>query len=153
EATATAAPSEAEPAPGTALNACELVSADDVAAMLLALSGEEVTVAAGELTEEPTVLDPNKTDCRYADEWGGLVVSLTPTDGANLYDAARGSYTDAKDLEIAGADSAFWSADTNRGFFWKGSVTVMLQLTHTAAGGIDWEEATAMLGQAAIDKL
>ena len=116
----------AEATPGTTLTACEIVTPEDVTAVLADLSGETVTIPEGESRETPTVLDPFGTECRYAGEWGGVIVSLTPADGANLYDAARGSYADAQDVETPGADSAFWSEDNGRAFFWKGSVNVML---------------------------
>ena len=151
-----AAPSQAAasqepeaPVAGTDLDACELVTAADIAA---ALDLEAAGVADGELTESPTSLSPGHTDCRYEGDWGGLSVSLTPEDGANLYDAARGSYGDAADLEIAGAESAFWSADQRRGFFWKGAVAVMLQFSHITSGA-DIADATAAIGQAAMDKV
>jgi hypothetical protein len=137
------------PVAGTDLDACQLVTAADIAA---ALDLAPADVADGELRESPTSLSPGHTDCRYAGDWGGLSVSLTPEDGANLYDAARGSYGDAADLEIAGAESAFWSADQKRGFFWKGAVTVMLQFSHISTGA-DIADATAAIGQAAMDKV
>jgi hypothetical protein len=145
-----AAPSESgAPQSGTDLDACELVTAADVEA---ALALEAGTVAAGELTEDPTTLSPGHTSCRYSGDWGGLVVSLTPEDGANLFDASRGSYADASDREVSGADGAFWSEDQGRGFFWKGAVAVMLQITHLTAGG-DFGEATVAIGQAAMDRV
>jgi hypothetical protein len=139
----------AGPVAGTELDACELVTAADIAA---ALDLAPADVAEGELTESPTSLSPGHTDCRYQGEWGGLSVSLTPEDGANLYDAARGSYADAADLEVAGAESAFWSADQKRGFFWKDAVTVMLQFSHITTGA-DIADATAAIGQAAMDRV
>ena len=152
-ADASMAPSDdaEEPAPsaGTALNACEIVTADDIAA---ATGLDAAVIGAGELTESPTVLSPGHTECDYIGEWGGVIVSLTPEDGANLYDAARGSYDDASDREVSGADGAFWSDDNGRGFFWKGAVAVMLQVGFLADGG-DRDAIVAALGQAAIDKV
>jgi hypothetical protein len=142
----------AEVSPGTELSACQLVTPDDIATVLGDMSDETVEVAEGELTENPTVLDPFGTQCRYSGDWGGLVVSLTPADGENLYDAARGSYADASDVETPGADSAFWSESQHRGFFWKGAVNVMLQFTHLTVD-VDWGEATSGIGAAAIGKL
>lgn len=141
-----------EVTPGTELSACQLVTADDIATVLGELADDTVEVADGELSETPTSLDPFGTTCRYSGDWGGLVVSLTPADGANLYDAARGSYDDASDVETPGADSAFWSEGTHRGFFWKGAVNVMLQYTHLAVD-VDWGDATTGVGAAAIAKL
>jgi hypothetical protein len=150
---ASTAPSEdaEEPAPsaGTTLNACEIVTVDDIAA---ATGLEAAEIGEGELTESPTVLSPGHTECDYTGEWGGVIVSLTPEDGANLYDAARGSYDDASDREVTGADGAFWSEDNGRGFFWKGAVAVMLQVGFLADGG-DRDAIVTALGQAAIDKV
>jgi hypothetical protein len=136
------------PAAGTQLDACEIVTPEDITAAF-ELEG---IVDEGELTEDPTSLSPGHTTCRYTGDWGGLVVSLTPEDGANLFDAARGSYADASDREVAGADGAFWSEDQHRGFFWKGAVGLMLQITHLTAGG-DFGEATVAVGQAAMDRV
>jgi hypothetical protein len=125
-----------EPTPGTALTACELITPADIEA---ALQLEPGTVAEGEHTETPTVLDPAENECRYQDEaWGGVIIRVTPTDGANLYDAARGAYDDASDLEIAGADGAFWSADTNRGFVWVDPVSAMIQIGFVSVDSPEW---------------
>jgi hypothetical protein len=145
----TPAPTADTPVAGTDLDACEIVTPADVAA---ALDLDPADVAAGELTESPTSLSPGHTECRYTGDWGGLVVNLTPEDGANLYDAARGSYADASDREVAGADGAFWSGDQGRGFFWKGAVTVMLQFSHITTGA-DAAGAVTAIGQAAMDKV
>lgn len=144
-----AAEEDPAPTPGTALNACEIVTAEDIAA---ATGIDAATIGSGELTESPTVLSPGHTECDYTGEWGGVIVSLTPEDGANLYDAARGSYDDASDREVTGADGAFWSEDNGRGFFWKGAVAVMLQVGFLADGG-DRDAIVTALGQAAIDKV
>lgn len=151
-AAATLPPASAEepgkPEAGTDLDACEIVTPEDIAAAL----GLDGTVDEGELTEDPTSLSPGHTTCRYTGDWGGLIVSLTPEDGANLFDAARGSYADASDREVAGTDGAFWSEDQHRGFFWKGAVGLMLQISHLTAGG-DFGEATVAIGQAAMDRV
>ncbi len=138
-----------EPEPGTDLDACEIVTAADIESALELDAG---TVAAGELSETPTVLSPGHTDCRYSGDWGGLVVSLTPEDGANLYDAARGSYADASDVVLTGVDGAFWSADQGRFFAWKGAVAVMLQFTHITTGA-DAKAANTAIAQAAMDRV
>ena len=137
------------PEPGTDLDACEIVTSADIEA---ALELEAGTVAAGELSESPTVLSPGHTDCRYSGDWGGLVVSLTPEDGANLYDAARGSYADASDVVLTGVDGAFWSADQGRFFVSKGAVAVMLQFTHITTGA-DAKAANTAIAQAAMDRV
>ena len=137
------------PEPGTALNACEIVTVADIASVV---GIPEADIAEGTLEAEPTTLSPGHTECRYEGDWGGLIVDLTPEDGANLYDAARGSYGDASDREIAGADGGFWSEENSRGFFWKGSVTVMMQMGHVATGAEAGDVVTA-LGQLAMDKV
>jgi hypothetical protein len=142
-------PAPQPPTAGTDLDACEIVAAADIAAVLEIGAAE---VDSGDLRESPTSLSPGRTECKYRGDWGGLVVSLTPEDGANLYRAARGSYADASDLEIEGAESAFWSASNKRGFFWKGSVAVMLQVTHLT-GGQDVASVTTALGQAAMNRV
>jgi hypothetical protein len=141
-----------EATPGTALTACEIVTSQDVSAVLADLGGETLTIPEGELKETPTVLDPYGTECRYTGDWGGVIVSLTPANGANLYDAARGSYADAQDVETPGADSAFWSEDNDRAFFWKGSVNVMLQIGFLAVEA-DRADVIKAIGAAAIAKL
>jgi hypothetical protein len=142
-------PTTQAPVAGTDLDACEIVTAADIETVLDLQAG---SVAEGELLETPTSLSPGHTECRYGGDWGGIIVSLTPEDGANLYRAARGSYADASDRQVAGADGAFWSANDKRGFFRKGAVTVRLQVTHVADGA-DREAVTVDLGQAAIDRI
>jgi hypothetical protein len=137
------------PEAGTDLDACEIVTAGDIETALELDSG---SVTEGELTETPTVLSPGHTDCRYSGDWGGLVVSLTPEDGANLYDAARGSYDDASDVVLTSVDGAFWSADAGRFFAWKGAVAVMLQFSHITTGA-DAKAANTAIAQAAMDKV
>lgn len=137
------------PAAGTDLNACEIVTAKDIAT---ALGMDAAEIGDGELEETPTTLSPGHSDCDYTGEWGGISVSLTPEDGENLFDAARGAYADASDRVITGADGAFWSASQTRGFFWKGAVTVMFQVGFLAGGG-DRDEIVTALGQAALDKV
>jgi hypothetical protein len=113
---------EADAKPGTDLNACEILTADDIAT---ATKADDVADGALELA--PTVLDEGRTECAYEGDFGRIIVDLTPTDGANLYDAAVGAYDDAKLYDGIG-DGAFWSDKNNRAFFWKGSVTVMLTI-------------------------
>ncbi|HEX2766755.1 MAG TPA: DUF3558 family protein [Candidatus Limnocylindria bacterium] len=144
-----ATPEEPEVVAGTELDACEIVTAEDVAT---ATGLDVAEIGEGELEETPTILSPDHSDCDYRGDWGGVSISLTPEDGANLYDAARGSYDDASDREILGADGAFYSAGTNRAFFWKGAVTVMMQVGFLAEGG-DVDAILTALGQAAIDKV
>ena len=149
-ATEPAATAESDvPNAGTDLDACEIVTAEDVAA---ATGLDVATIGEGALTESPTVLSPGHTECDYTGEWGGVIVSLTPEDGANLYDAARGAYDDASDRVITGSDGAFWSEETGRGFFWKGAVAVMMQVGFLAEGG-DRDAIVTALGQAALDRV
>jgi hypothetical protein len=149
EPSPTGEPVTGDPLPGTHLDACEIVTPADIAA---ALAIDPSEVAMGELRETPNTLSPRHTDCRYSGDWGGLVVNLTPDDGVNLFNAARKAYADASDRAVSGSDGAFWSADTKRGFFWKGSVTVLLQFSHLTTGS-DVGEATVAIGQAVIDRV
>lgn len=113
---------EPDATPGTDLSACEIVTAADI---------EKVTkstgVADGRLKPNPTVLDEAATNCTYEGDFGRIIVDLTPTDGANLYDAAVGAYHGAVLYDSIG-DGAFWSEKNHRAFFWKGSVNVMLTI-------------------------
>jgi hypothetical protein len=141
--------SEAEPTPGTALNACELVTPADIEA---AVGLDAGTVADGDLQQTPTVLDPAENECRYQDDaWGGVIVRLTPTDGANLYDAVLGAYDDAQTLDVG--DGALWSPGTNRAFIWQGSVTAMLQIGFMDVDSSEWGTIAEQLVQAAATKL
>ncbi|HEV8698042.1 MAG TPA: hypothetical protein VGQ89_10155 [Candidatus Limnocylindrales bacterium] len=87
EAAATGGGVEGNLTPGTDLNACQIVTSDDVKAATRSTD----PVAAGTLKASPTSLSPGHTECRYEGEFGGIIVALTPEDGANLYDAARGA--------------------------------------------------------------
>lgn len=111
-----------EPTPGTALNACQVITPADIEAIT-----ETTDVAEGELKETPTSLSPGRTECTYAGDWGRVIVSLTPEDGANLYGAARGSYADASDI-TGPWDGAFNSQQNKRAFVWKGAVAAMFTL-------------------------
>jgi hypothetical protein len=109
-------------APGTTLDACGIVTATDVGA-----ATKTTGVSAGTLKATPTSLSPGHSDCTYEGDFGRILVALTPEDGENLYDAARGSYKDASD--ITGTwDGAFNSEKNNRAFVWKGNVTVMFTM-------------------------
>jgi hypothetical protein len=89
-----------------------------------------------------TSLSPGKTECTYEGDWGRLIVELTPEDGANLYDAARGAYKDASD--ITGTwDGAFNSAQNHRAFVWKGAVTAMFTMFLNEAEQLDAAESLA----------
>lgn len=138
-----------EPTPGTSLTACQVVTAADIEATL---GLEPGTVSEGTLEEQPTVLDPATTECRYQDEsWGGLVVNLTPTDGLNTYDALVSVYgDDAEALDIG--DGALWFEDSDRGYFLKGSVMFFLQLTFLV-DGTPFRVPTIELGEAGIGRL
>ena len=135
---------EADAKPGTTLNACEILTADDIAT---ATKAEDV--ADGALEAAPTVLDEHRTECTYEGDFGRIIVDLTPTDGANLYDAAVGAYDGAELYEGIG-DGAFWSDKNNRAFFWKGSVNVMLTIFLNDADPVSTAEA---LGTLAIGKV
>ena len=115
-------PTEAEPTPGTTLTACELVAPEDIEA---ALGLDADTVDEGEFEEDPSVLDPAANECTYnQDTWGGLVVSSTPTDGVNVFDALVSAYgEDAESIDGIG-DGALWFENNDRGYFLKGPVMV-----------------------------
>ena len=136
---------EAPPTRGTELNACELVTAADIAAA----TGID-DVADGAFEENPTSLSPGHSECTYEGDFGRIIVDLTPEDGANLYDAARGAYDDASDITGIG-DGAFNSAGENRAFIWQGPVAVML--TMFLNGDIEQLDVATSLGEAVIAKL
>lgn len=135
---------EADAKPGTKLNACEILTADEIAS---ATGAEDVP--AGTLEDAATVLDANRTECTYQGDFGRIIVDLTPTDGANLYDAAVSSYDEAELYDGIG-DGAFWAEDNHRAFFWKGSVNVMLTVFLNDA---DPQSAAEELGSLAIGKV
>ena len=138
---------EAEPVPGTTLGACEIVTADDIKVAF----GLDAPVGAGTFEADPTILSPGHSECRYEGDYGRVIVSLTPEDGANLYDAAYGAYDGLEVIEGVG-DGAFWSADTNRGFVWQDKVAVMLSVYPVE---MDLADAALIkaLGEAVIGKL
>ena len=131
--------------PGTNLNACEIVTTDDVAAAF----NLKFPVAEGTLKATPTILSRGHTECRYEGEYGGVIVALTPEDGANLYDAARGAYKDAADIAGIG-DGAFNSDKNQRAFIWKNKVTVMLTMF---VGELSQMQVATDLGNAIVEKL
>jgi hypothetical protein len=132
--------------PGTLLNACEIVTSDDIKAATKATTA----VAAGTLELSPTVLSPGRTECAYEGEFGAILVDLTPDDGENLYDAAEGAYKDAAVMPGIG-DGAFNSDDNNRAFIWKDKVTVML--TMFVADPLTQVDVATDLGKAIVEKL
>ncbi len=136
---------EAEPTPGTDLNACEIVTAADIAAA----TGIE-GVADGTFEENPSTLSPGRSECTYEGDFGRVIVDLTPEDGANLYDAARGAYDDASDITGIG-DGAFNSVGENRAFIWQGPVAVML--TMFLNGDIEQLDVATELGKRVVGKL
>jgi hypothetical protein len=141
--------SEPQPTPGTALDACEILTPADIEA---ALELDPKTVAKGKLEEVGTVLDPAETECTYRnDAWGGVIVRLTPTDGANLFDAVTSAYDDAERIDAG--DGAFWSPETNRAFVSKGSVTAMLQVGFASADPSEWGDIAESLVKAIVERL
>jgi hypothetical protein len=132
--------------PGTTLNACEIVTSDDIKTATKSTG----SIPAGTLKESPTVLSPGQTECRYEGDFGGIIVELTPEDGENLYDAAAGAYKDMAVLPGIG-DGAFNSDDNNRAFVWKGDVTVML--TMFVGEGLEQADVASELGKAIVGKL
>jgi hypothetical protein len=146
ESPASSEPDPGEPTPGTALKACELITADDIKTATKAAS-----VDPGVGKDSPTSLSPGQTECAYEGDYGRIIVELTPEDGANLYDAARGAYKDAVDIGGLAGDGAFNSDGNNRAFIWKGAVTIML--TMFLDGELDQTAVATSLGQAMLDKL
>ena len=139
----------ADPTPGTALTACQLVTPEDIESVLQL---EEGTVSEGTLQEGATVLDPAVNECTYRDDgWGGLVVHVTPTDGVNTYDALVTAFGDDAE-SITMGDGALWFEANDRGYFLKGSVLVLLQLTFLADGS-PFRDPTVAIGQGAIAKI
>lgn len=138
---------EEAPVPGTDLTACEIITPEDVKTAF-AFGAE---VPAGEFQADPTVLSPGHTSCTYQGDFGRLSVSLTPEDGANLYDAAYGAYDGLEVIPGLG-DGAFWSADTKRAFVWQDTVAVMVQIGISGDAVTGLEVATA-LSEAVIAKL
>lgn len=142
-------PAPADATPGTTLTACQLVTAGDIETALGLDSG---TVSEGTLQQKGTVLDPASNECRYQDDaWGGLVVSVTPTDGANTYDAVAKTGTGGEPLAGIG-DAALWFDDSDRGYFLKGSVLVLLQFSHLVDGRA-FRDPTVALGTAAVARI
>jgi hypothetical protein len=134
--------------PGTNLTACQLVAPADIEAALGFAAG---SVADGTLKVQGTVLDPAVNECRYTDEWGGLVVLVTPTDGVNVYQALVKVYGDKAEA-ISVGDGGLWFEDNDRGYFLKGSVLVQLQFTGLA-GQVPFRGPTVALGTAAVAKI
>ena len=132
--------------PGTTLNACEIVTSNDIKAATKATT----PIAAGTLEASPTVLSPGRTECTYEGAFGGIIVELTPDDGENLYDAAEGAYKDAAVMPGIG-DGAFNSDDNKRAFIWKDKVTVML--TMFVAEPLTQVDVATELGKAIVEKL
>ena len=138
---------EEVPVPGTALNACEIVTPQDVKTAFAA----KADVADGIFEADPTVLSPGHSECTYEGDFGRLIVALTPEDGANLYDAAYGAY---KSLEVIPGvgDGAFWSQKERRGFVWQDRVAAMFTI-QPSSGDVTGLQVTEVLGQLMLGKL
>ena len=116
-----------------------------------ALELDAGTVDEGTFKEAGTTLDPAANECRYTGAWGGLVVSSTPTDGPNVFDALVNSFGDeAEELQIG--DGALWFQDDRRGYFLKGVVLVRLQFTHIV-DGTPVRDPTIAIGTAAVGRV
>lgn len=144
-------PAEPDATPGTTLTGCELVSPEDIEA---ALDLDPGTVGEGTFKETADILDAHSNECRYNDEWGGLIVRVTPADGVNTYDAVADVFgEDAESIDGIG-EGALWFEENDRGYFIKGSVMVLLQFTHIAEGEFDsFRDPTVALGEAAVSKI
>jgi len=143
---------EGEPTPGTALSSCELVTPADIEAAVELDAG---TVQPGELEQQGTVLDKAVNECRYqGEDWGGLVVHVTPANGKNTYDSVKKVFgDDAEEIPNIG-DGALWFEANDRGYFVKGSVLVMLQFTHLVDSDLtSFRDPTVAIGTAAVGKI
>jgi hypothetical protein len=146
-------PGPADPGstPGTALSACELTSPEDIEA---ALELDPGTVDEGELQQKPTILDPAENECRYDGDWGGLIVSSTPTDGVNTYDAVASAFGEDGEAIDGIGEGALWFEDNNRGYFIKGAVMLRLQFTHLVDSDLNsFRDPTIALGEAGVNKI
>jgi len=145
-------PAGADATPGTALTACELVTPADIET---AVGLDAGTVSDGELTVKGTTLDPAANQCRYdGDEWGGLIVNVTPTDGLNTYDAVHDVFGDDAEKISGIGDGAMWFPERDRGYFIKGSVMIMLQYTYLTEGDFDtYRDPTVSVGTAAVNRI
>jgi hypothetical protein len=134
--------------PGTDLTACELVTAADIESALNLVPG---TAAAGD-TRDVEGDDPAANECSYlAQTWGGLVVIVSPTNGAADFEsvvAAAGD--DAESLDIG--DGALWLPTAERGYFLKGTVLIIIQFIRLVEP-VPFREPTIELGEAALAKL
>ncbi len=134
--------------PGTNLTACELVTADDVAA---ALGLDAGSVADGDLHQLESDVDPNVTECRWAaQDWGGLSVIVAPGEGADDFATAKESLADRAE-PLAIGDEALWVDDIERGYFLKGTVLVTVQFIFLTDRS-PFREPTISLGTAAVAK-
>lgn len=138
---------EEVPVPGTTLGACDIITADDVKTAF----GVDVPIAPGVFEASPTVLSPGHTDCEYEGDFGRVLVSLTPEDGANLYDAAYGAYDGLEVIPGLG-DGAFWAAKNDRGFVWQDRVAAMISV-YASGAEVDEVEIVTSLGGALLAKL
>ncbi len=144
-------PAAGEATPGTALTACEIVAPADIEAVLGLDAG---TVEEGTLKQIGTTLDPAENECKYDADWGGLVVSVTPTKGVNTFNAVEKVYGDDAEKLTGIGDGALWFEDYDRGYFLKGSVHVLLQFTFIADNELtSFRDPTVALGTAAIAKI
>jgi hypothetical protein len=145
-----AQPDTADATPGTSLTACELVAPSDIEAVLGLDPG---TVAEGTLKQVPATLDPAENQCRYDDQdWGGLVVLATPTNGASTYASVVKVYGDSGEAVDNVGDGAYWFEDNDRGYFLKGSVLVIVQFV-SIADGTKFREPSIELGKAVVAKI
>jgi hypothetical protein len=139
----------ADATPGTSLTACELVAPADIEA---ALGLDAGTVAQGTLKPAPTTLDPVANECRYeGQDWGSLVVQATPTNGAKTYATVVKVYGDTGEALDVG-DGGYWFESSDRGYFLKGSVMVIVQFVFIA-GGTKFREPSISLGKALVAKV
>jgi hypothetical protein len=135
--------------PGTTLTACEIVTPADIDA---ALDLDPGAAAEGRLSENPSEDEPYASECSYlAQAWGGLVVQVLPSFGLDYYGSLIPDLGDrAEALDIG--DGGLWVGDIERGYFLKGSVLVIVNITRLVEP-TPFREPTISLGEAAVARL
>lgn len=135
--------------PGTTLTACEIVTPADIEA---ALGLDPGAATEGRLTENPSAEEPYASECSYlAQAWGGMVVQVLPSYGLDYYGTLGPQLGDrAEALDIG--DGGLWVGDIERGYFLKGTVLVLVNITRLVEP-TPFREPTISLGEAAVAKL
>ena len=135
--------------PGTTLTACEIVTPADIEA---ALDLDPGGAAEGRLSENPSEDEPYASECSYlAQAWGGMVVQVLPSYGLDYYGTLGPDLGDrAEALDIG--DGGLWVEDIERGYFLKGTVLVIVNITRLVEP-TPFRAPTIALGEAAVARL